>query len=105
MDDESCTNDIIVIGEDATSEFSTIPLMMEFEQPETVSTVTVNNEPVEIEPEPQQEPIAELAVPPVVSTAATIVPAIGLSSGADDDPTTAAGDFEEENMVGKWVEK
>ncbi|XP_008188970.1 uncharacterized protein LOC103311176 [Acyrthosiphon pisum] len=96
MDGES-TNDIIVVGEDVTTEFSTIPLTMEFEEPEIVNHLTVNNEPVEMEPELQQEPIAELAVPPAVSTAATTVTAIRLGSGADDNPTTAASDVEEEN--------
>jgi len=97
MDGES-TNDVIVVGEDATTEFSTIPLMMEFKEPETLNPVTVNNEPVEMEPEPQQEPIAELSVPQAVSTAATTVTAIRLGSGADDHPTMAASDVEEENM-------
>jgi len=97
MDGES-TNDVIVVGEDATTEFSTIPLMMEFKEPETLNPVTVNNEPVEMEPEPQQEPIAELSVPQAVSTAATTVTAIRLDSGADNHPTMAASDVEEENM-------
>ncbi|CAI6355328.1 unnamed protein product [Macrosiphum euphorbiae] len=100
MDGES-TNDVIVVGEDATTEFSTIPLMMEFEERETVETVNpvpVNQEPVEMEQEPQQEPFVESAVPPAVNTVATTVTAIRLGSGADDNPTTAAGDVEEENM-------
>jgi len=98
MDGER-TNDIIEIGEDATNEFSTIPLMTEFGEPETVNPVTMNQEPVEMAPEPQQEPIAELALPPEANTAATTVPAIRLGSGADDNPTTAAGaDVEDENM-------
>jgi len=118
MDGES-TNDVIMIGGDVPTEFSVIPLLMEFEETETVNPVTVKNEPVEIEPEQRQEPIAELAVPQAVSTAATTAvtairlgsgeednpttaattfTAIRLGSGADDNPTTAAGDVKDENM-------
>ncbi|CAI6357924.1 unnamed protein product [Macrosiphum euphorbiae] len=118
MDGES-TNDVIMIGEDAPTEFSVIPLLMEFEEPETVNPVTVKNEPVEIEPEQRREPIAELAVPQAVSTAATTAviatrlgsgeednpttaattfTAIRLGSGADENPTTSAGDVKDENM-------
>ncbi|CAI6358190.1 unnamed protein product [Macrosiphum euphorbiae] len=97
MDGER-TNDHTVVGEDATTEFSTIPLMMEFREPETVNPVTVNQEPVEMAPEPQQEPIAELTVPPAVNTAVTTVTAIRLGSGADDTPTTTeSADVEDEN--------
>eukprot|EP00102_Acyrthosiphon_pisum_P021129 XP_016658339.1 PREDICTED: pre-mRNA-splicing factor 38B-like [Acyrthosiphon pisum] len=94
MDGES-TNDVIVVGGDGTTEYSTIPLMMAFEEPTTVNPVAVDNEPVEMKPESQQEPITELVVPPAVNTAATTVTSIRLGSGADDNPTTAVGD---ENM-------
>ncbi|KAL4105162.1 hypothetical protein QTP88_020434 [Uroleucon formosanum] len=96
--DSECTNDVIVAEEDATIELSTIPLMLEFEEPETVNPTTENNESVEIEPEPQQEPIEVLALSPAVSTDITAVTAIRLGSGADDNPTTATGDVEDENV-------
>ncbi|KAL4105161.1 hypothetical protein QTP88_020433 [Uroleucon formosanum] len=96
--DGKCTNDVIMAEGDATIEFSAIPLMLEFEEPETVNSTTENNELVEMEPEPQREPIEVLALSPAVSTDTTAITAIRLGSGADDNPTTATGDVEDENV-------
>lgn len=97
MDGES-SSDCNAVMEDVTTEFETIPLLLEFDVQETEVPINVeDNTPVEMEPEPQQEPVAALAEPSVV-TAITAVDAVRLGSGADDNLSTAVAEVESENM-------
>lgn len=96
--DGGSNSDVNAVIEDVTTEFATIPLLLEFDVPETVVPINVeNNAPVEMEQEPQQEPVTVFSAPSVV-TAIPTVTAVRLDSGADDNLSTAVADVESENI-------
>ncbi|XP_060845422.1 CLK4-associating serine/arginine rich protein-like, partial [Rhopalosiphum padi] len=99
MDGENTID--IHAGTDDSGDIVTIPLLLTFDEPETVEPLIVDNDisENEMDPEPQQELDEVSAMPSADMAVSTAVTAVRLGSGADDNPSTAAADdAEAENM-------
>ncbi|XP_026819236.1 serine/arginine repetitive matrix protein 2-like [Rhopalosiphum maidis] len=100
MDGESTID--VDAGADNSRDIVTIPLLLTFDEPETVEPLIVDNDlsENETEPGPQQEPVEVSAMPSADMAVSTAVTAVRLGSGADDNPSTAtaADNAEAENM-------
>ncbi|XP_025198176.1 U1 small nuclear ribonucleoprotein 70 kDa-like [Melanaphis sacchari] len=90
------TIDVNVEADESRDVVTTIPLLLAFDEPETVEPI---NEELNL-PEAESEPVLpqELVEISEMPLADTTVTTVRLGSGADDNPSAAADDAESENV-------